>query len=298
MDSSPDSNGRPALPVELHAATREKHHALNTSIMARLPLCLPPSTNTPLLYAKGMTVYGQIYFAFEQFLESSLASANQDPRLRDIYQKIYFPSLIRTTRLRHDLDALKSTLDEHLAQEVDQLVKDSQAFFSGVTASLSEKPHVLLSYVWAMYLALFNGGRWIHRQLASAGAEFWGNKTLPLSFWGFEKNDDCGMDGENLKVQFKTAFMEASSLLTDAERDEVIEETKKLFDMCSKMVLYLDNTKSTEPLAQSSDTEPVLSGLSTSTLSMATLWGYVASSFAALRPGYKSAWERRVAMVD
>ncbi|KAK5185854.1 hypothetical protein LTR44_001903 [Exophiala sp. CCFEE 6388] len=229
--------------------------------MARLPLCLPPNTNSPLLYAKGMTVFGQIYFAFEQFLETSLASADLDSRLRDIYQKIYFPSLIRTTKLRHDLDVLRSILDKRLALEVDQLAEESQTFFADITASQSQKPHVLLSYAWAMYLALFNGGRWIHRQLAPAGAQFWGHETPPLSFWGFEESHDCNLDGEDLKIKFKDAFTAATSLLTDAERGDVVEETKRLFEMCSKMVLYLDDTKSTEPLAQSSNTDLFFRGV-------------------------------------
>lgn len=298
MDSSPDNNGRPALPAQLHAATREQHHALNTSIMAHLPLCLPPNTNTPLLYAKGMTVFGQIYFAFEQFLETSLATTNFDPRLQEIYRQIHFPTLTRTSRLRQDIDTVKSTLGNDLARQIDQVAEQSLSFFSDIMASMSRKPHVLLSYAWAMYLALFNGGRWIHRQLASTGPAFWGNENFPLSFWDFEESNDGDRDSEGLKIQFKNAFLDASTLLTDAEMEDVIDEAKKLFDMCSKMVLHLDNTVPTQPVAQSRTLVATISGLSSSVLSVASVWGYLASSLAVLKSANKPSEERGVAMVD
>ncbi|KAK7905651.1 hypothetical protein LTR67_000374 [Exophiala xenobiotica] len=259
MDTTLGNNVRHALPAELHAATREKHHALNMQIAARLPLCLPPHANNPLLYAKGMVVFGQIYSAFENFLEASLASGSLDNR--------------------------------------------STVFASRITAALSARPYVLLAYAWAMYLALFNGGRWIRRQLVSAGSNFWKGDAFPLSFWDFGNGSGENEEDEALKLRFKDSLLAASSLLTEAEKEDVIEEAKRLFDMCSEMVLFLDEAVAD---AGCSKLDSPLEGSVRATgprylaptSAVAVPWSYITSTLAFVRTTTRSAWERRVQAVD
>lgn len=294
---------RPALPVELHAATREKHHALNMQITARLPLCLPPHANDPLLYAKGMIVFGQIYFGFEKFLEASLASRSFDKRIQDVYQCIHFRTLVRTNRLRNDIDSLKSRLNADQSLELDLLSQQSTVFASRNTAALSARPHVLLAYAWAMYLALFNGGRWIRRQLVEAGSSFWKADAFPLSFWEFGGGSGEDAQHEALKLRFKDSLLAASALLTDVEKEDVIEETKSLFDMCSEMVLFLDEAVAdrgcsnphSPPEGNVRATGP---GYFAPTSSVAFAWSYITSTLAFVRTTARSAWERRVQAVD
>jgi heme oxygenase len=235
---------RPALAVELHAATREKHHELNVQIMARLPLCLPPVASDPAFYTQGMTVFGQIYFAFEDSLVKTLARTDLDQRLRIMSEQIYFPRLLRTARLRSDIAILKSGLDRTLADELSVLETDAAAFYQRIEDSLSERPHTVLAYAWSMYLALFNGGRVIRKQLAEPEAMFWRGDGFPLSFWDFDDDGVRGGKGEDLKVAFKEAFLLAADVLTDKEREDVIAESQALFDLCLEMVYYLDHRAS------------------------------------------------------
>jgi len=302
MDTTLGNNVRPALPVELHAATREKHHALNMQITARLPLCLPPHASDPLLYAKGMIVFGQIYFAFENFLEASLASRSLDKRIRDVYRCIHFHSLIRTNRLRNDIDSLKSRLDADQSSELDLLAQHSTVFASRNTAALSARPHVLLAYAWAMYLALFNGGRWIRRQLVSAGSDFWEGDTFPLSFWDFGDGSGEDAEHEGLKLRFKDSLLAASALLTEAEKEDVIDEAKRLFDMCSEMVLFLDEAVADRgcsklDLPLGGNVRATGPGYLAPTSSVAFAWSYITSTLAFVRTTTRSAWERRVQAV-
>ncbi|KAK5211096.1 hypothetical protein LTR99_004719 [Exophiala xenobiotica] len=303
MDTTLGNNVRHALLAELHAATREKHHALNMQITARLPLCLPPHANNPLLYAKGMVVFGQIYSAFENFLEASLASGSLDNRVRDVYQCLHFHSLIRTNRLRDDVDSLKSRLDCDQSSDIDLLSQQSTVFASRITAALSARPHVLLAYAWAMYLALFNGGRWIRRQLVSPGSNFWNADAFPLSFWDFGDGSGEDEEDEALKLRFKDSLLAASSLLTEAEKEDVIEEAKRLFDVCSEMVLFLDEAvadagclKLDSP--QEGSVRATGPRYLAPTSSVAFAWSYITSTLTFVRTTTRSAWERRVQAVD
>ncbi|OAP63037.1 hypothetical protein AYL99_02264 [Fonsecaea erecta] len=225
-----------SLPEELRATTRHRHHALNAQIIQRLPLSLPPNADSPLAYAKGIIVFGQIYFAFENFLETQLASGQLDQRLLHIYECVRFPWLLRSGRLQNDIDTLESQLLQSQMEELEALVEESRGFRLQIESSLSAKPHVLLAYTWTMYLALFNGGRWIRGQLVSAGPEFWRAGTLPLSFWDFQGEEDVNVD-EPLKEEFKKGFREAASSLTENEKRNVVEETLDLFDFFRKAAI-------------------------------------------------------------
>lgn len=294
MDTSRDSGTRVSLPVELHAAARERHRALNAAIIARLPLSLPPIVDSPYLYAKGMVVFGQIYFAFESFLTRASATSHLDQRLVGIYTRLHLPALARTQLLQGDLASLKSRFTG--AGELDSLAEASKLYHSQIEASLREKPHVLLAYAWTMYLALFNGGRWIRGQLVSAGSEFWRGEPFPLSFW--ELGDR--LEEEELKATFKEEFLVAASLLTDDEKDEVIEETNRLFDMCSEMVRFLDTTTTNLSKAVASAKPVTLAysltrnHLGASSIIVA-LWQGVVTAYESLKATVWSTWESKVA---
>jgi len=231
---------RPGLPAELQAATRDKHHALNLQVLNKLPLCIPPASDSPLLYAKGMVVFGQIYFAFESHLTNSLENDEIDVTLRDVYNRIYLPRLLRTARLQRDLEIIKIRLGEQARKELDQLAEQSMVFQQRILANLSIKPHVLFAYAWTMYLALFNGGRWMRSRLLAAGPSFWLGRQLPLSFWDFVDCDGAPSNGEDLKAAFKEGFAHSTESLGDIHQKEIIDESKALFDLCLEMVRYLD----------------------------------------------------------
>ena len=227
-----------SLPRELHAATRVEHRNLNSQIIEKLPLCLPPATESPLVYAQGMVVFGQIYFAFEDYLVSSFENGDMNSSLHSTCARIQLSRLLRTKRLRKDIEVLKFRLGVEASRELTRLARDAKSFSLRVKESLSQQPHVLLAYMWTMYLALFNGGRWIHGQLQSAGASFWRGEHLPLSFWEFEDVDGRPSDGEDLKRALKEAFAD-TTMDSDTQMHEVIQESKKLFGICSEMVDYL-----------------------------------------------------------
>ncbi|KAL9616890.1 MAG: hypothetical protein Q9160_008279 [Pyrenula sp. 1 TL-2023] len=114
---------------------------------------------------------------------------------------------------------------------------------STIAENTRDNPHNLIAYSWIMYMALFNGGRWIRGQLQSAGPTFWG--VAPdddgidcLSFWDFDGTED----GEDIKRDFKQRIEDITELLSDEERIDIVQEAVRIFQMCQGLVDHLDKT--------------------------------------------------------
>jgi heme oxygenase len=251
------------LPLEIHAATRQFHTALNRLITSRLPLCLPSHATTPARYATGIATFGQIYIAFEEAWDELLASGVNINHLDKLLRQLRRPSLLRSTRLKADLSLLHSRLGVH--PDLDRAQTEERArLMEGIRQSIFGRPHLLLSYVWIMYMALFNGGRWIRDQLIQAGPEFWGTDVPGLSpridclsFWDFEGESDV----KDVKTDLKAKFNTAAATLSEKERHEVIDESVRIFEVCSRMVAWLDEQDKAESQSWPAAVSSTVSGV-------------------------------------
>lgn len=148
---------------------------------------------------------------------------------------------MRTQRLRADLHTLNAAYHGHDGDDSSNRAaaaadRSAKLFATHIAKTTTEKPHLIFAYSWIMYIALFNGGRWIHGQLLSAGAEFWTSRAQAadkekedlqsLSFWTFAGDDP---DGEDIKADFQRRYDEAASRLTHEEEVEVMEEAVEIF---------------------------------------------------------------------
>lgn len=262
------------LAHEIHAATRDLHTSLNRLITARLPRCLPPHTDSPFLYTLGLRRFAEIYYNFESVLRKQHRQhiqpkcevkatandvANYPVGLSDIDEAdgtiLYLPKLERTFRLRDDLEALSRLLEgqgrKPLCLARDMFGADAQMFASHVTQVTREKPHTLLAYTWVFYMALFNGGRWMRKQLLDVGDDFWSvdntdsksrhcssdSDCLPcLSFWFFDGTED----GEDVKYDFRERFTAISETLSKEQSEDVVAEAVEIFHWCLRLVEELD----------------------------------------------------------
>ncbi|KAH7033254.1 uncharacterized protein B0I36DRAFT_361947 [Microdochium trichocladiopsis] len=187
-------------------------------------------------------------------------------RIRTILSDLAFPEMRRTGPLQNDLMTLTGwsscTLAEHLNHAVEAPVLSS--FLHHVRHAVETRPHVLLAYGWVLYMALFSGGRFIRAALEAAGPAFWAvpadispsplaspnvrpetkerNDVGPLQFFRFNTSDD----GEGLKQMFKDRLMELEVLLSDTEREEIVQEAQNIFDFMVKMVMELDDVCGTD----------------------------------------------------
>lgn len=102
-------------------------------------------------------------------------------------------------------------------------------------------------------MALFNGGRWIHAQLLAAQKGAWNNDIddmeaisttqSGLSFWLFPGDND----GEEIKVEFKSRLADVEGLLTNEQREDIVDEACMIFDHCELLVKELDEIMAARP---------------------------------------------------
>ena len=222
------------LQEELQYAIRKDHLILNRLIVSRMPLCLPPKTDNPLLFAKGMVVIGHLYTGFEHAWDTILSQSEKPP---SYLEDLRTDGLSRHLRLSKDLDDLSHTLGSKSAKQLKKLHDDTYSFHQDIFQLCSDKPHLVLAYAWTMYLAIFNGGRYIRAELEKAGDDFWGKKEYPLQFWNFEGKHD----GDDIHDAFKDNFDDAAAALNREQKDDVIAEAKRIFHLCEDIVHVLDD---------------------------------------------------------
>ena len=243
--------------------SRQAHAHLNRLILARLPFALPPHKTEPNTYAIGLLHFAAVYVTFESVWLDLLrvptigkerkrtVHGNVEERMRIILERLYVPELLRTERLSQDLMRLLNLPPDQLKGGMNRRGWPRLSDFTAhIEASTSAKPHVLIAYAWVMYMALFNGGRWMRSELSAAGDNFWGppSHTLVdepdtggsdagLSFFRF----DGPQDGEEIKHDFKTRLSEMEMLLKAEERQDIVREAQEILIHCALLVEELDD---------------------------------------------------------
>jgi heme oxygenase len=258
---------------------RSHHTALNRFITSRLPLCIPPYTTTPNIYASGIEHFGTIFLIFEEVwddlvagtgledtwesLDDFIASTGSagDERMVAFLRGLRPGGLARSGRLRRDLEVLNGgraieASDSAKAAQGDALVE----FSSYIRQAVKEKPHLLIAYAWTMYMAVFSGGRWIRSQLCLTGEEFWigapikagqqsAGEPSKVQVEDMAKFEPLGLsfwffpgpqDGEDIKTTFKQRLQDGESILTSEQRAEIIAEAQDIFTRCDALVRELD----------------------------------------------------------
>lgn len=221
------------LQDELQYAIRHDHLIINRLISTRMPLCLPPKSDNPLRFALGLTAFAHLYASYEYAWETIVSQSSKPPAyLLDLETT----GLSRHLRLSRDLHSLKHLVGSSGAKRMQKIQNQTEHFRRDIFHVCQDKPHLILAWAWTMYLAIFNGGRYIRAGLEDAGDDFWGTKTYPLEFWNFEGKDD----GQEIHDAFKENFDKAAEHLTREQKDEVIAEAKRVFHVVEDVVHVLD----------------------------------------------------------
>ncbi|KAI9801559.1 MAG: hypothetical protein M1825_003238 [Sarcosagium campestre] len=251
-----------SLAEEINSATRTVHTRLNRLITARLPLALPPSAQSPLLYLTGLQHIAPIYETFETrwsravAVDSSLSPWSLSHRHRAILKTLYLPSLLRSQSITADL-AHPAALHQPITPPLHTSSPHLHGFILHIERALAASPSLMLAYTWVFYMALFSGGRWIRAQLSEAGPAFWGSLLVdyddeiatetgssaaglenepPLRIFNFPGDED----GEDIKREFKARFADVEQLITPAERTAIVEEAGKIFELLIALIGDID----------------------------------------------------------
>ncbi|MBE3050439.1 biliverdin-producing heme oxygenase [Candidatus Bathyarchaeota archaeon] len=216
----------------LKATTGPIHKRLNRLIMCRMPLALPPRASDPSVYAMGLLHIAPIYMTFEALWQNILTppgdpsdtsrqaasrKANDNgPRLGPVplhnfnkpavtlklglvLSKLFIPGLRRTAALRRDLETLTGWSTPELDAELRGVVAAGGAlhdFITRIRKTLEQRPHVLVSYAYIFYMALFAGGRVIRSSLESQGASFWDKMPVSPAQPGMAAREHGSSDGD------------------------------------------------------------------------------------------------------
>ncbi len=300
------------LAEAIAALTRGIHAQLNKTIVARLPLALPPRASDPSTYVTGILHITPIYLTFERLWDDFLAPGSEDradphaklgapllsvpdtplaetsplytpawhqsrpklpARVHSILHALQLPGLARGGCLKADIQSLTGWSD-HVVESQLEIASRAPllaAMIDHMKQSIKEKPLLLVTYTYIMYMALFAGGRFIQATLESTGDEFWrtplapikphmqpciptptfqdGHNVdspthngshkchpLPLRFFHF----DTPQDGEDLKVELKRRVRICEAALEPEEVNDIVQEAINIFEHMTAVVKQLD----------------------------------------------------------
>ncbi|SPO00671.1 uncharacterized protein DNG_03419 [Cephalotrichum gorgonifer] len=183
--------GRHPLADALRSATGTIQTQLDSLIMCRLPLALPPQATDPSTYASGLLHIAPIYMTFEALWEDVLTLPSEGlpssshvtspqttssepnsgvihlgkfkrPHLplhtRIVLSKLSIPGLQRTQALRSDLERLIGWSLVELDAELRRIVTSGGAvsqFTSHIRETVEQCPHILIAYGYVFYMVLF-----------------------------------------------------------------------------------------------------------------------------------------------
>ena len=208
---------------------------LNRQILSLFPLALPPHSLTHSPYAEGIAFILPIYTTFEACLRRAIGQPGSSGPATPLHE-IYLPALERAHRLDFDLDLLG--VSARGGEE--KYPRHLQSILNHIESVTAEKPYLLLAYTWILYLAIFSGGRYLRAQLRRANAQAWDigqDSDASMQFWCFEGDQD----GEDIKSEFKIRFGSASTLLTDRERKEVVDEAMEIMKRMIEVVTEIES---------------------------------------------------------
>ncbi|KAI9856508.1 MAG: heme oxygenase [Trichoglossum hirsutum] len=178
--------------------------------------------------------------------------ASVSRRVQTFLEHLLLPGLMRGERLKEDLGYLTGLSAAELGSRLEHPEgKRTVEFVAHIRSAILDKPHVLISYAWVMYMAIFSGGRWMREQMLLAGTEFWSEPgaRAKVSMSGRKARDTIGIeffhfkgseDGEDIRQEFKRRFAELDQLLTPNERQDIVSEAVRIFHFHTLMVEELD----------------------------------------------------------
>ncbi|OTB06178.1 hypothetical protein M426DRAFT_9995 [Hypoxylon sp. CI-4A] len=183
-EEKPTASADRSLGDSINIATRSVHTKLNKLIIFRLRLALPPQVEDASNYVQGLLHIAPIYITFESLWQQVLDSPTTEEghtinsRISTLLSDLRIEGLARSDALKQDLSSLTEWSDDVLAHQLHQVEKDSSVlaeFLDHIRDTVPKRPHVLLSYAWVMYMAIFSGGRFIRASLerVDPSSAFW-----------------------------------------------------------------------------------------------------------------------------
>ncbi len=158
-------------------------------------------------------------------MEELFRTNSSDP----ILSKVYFPELFRTKALEEDIKFFQSKFNAKLRGKV---TAATQNYIDHIKRVAKENPYLLVAQSYVRYLGDLSGGQAIKKVIA---------KTFSLegadgvAFYEFPEIQDH----QAFKGIYRTAM--DTLPLSDAQKTELVEESKKVFDLNKNLFVELES---------------------------------------------------------
>lgn len=214
-----------ALGNRINLETRSLHDTIDKLVTLKFAIAV----RDPKVYRQGLQMFYHVFSAIEESLEREM---NADTKYSAMLREIWRPALARRAPLHQDLMFFYKDQEQKFADPVLKQQIDAIEHIREVT---KEKPYLLLAYMHVLYLALFAGGRIMSSQVTKSlrlfpqvpGKSFEDVVALGTNFFKFEVDDPMV-----LRQLYKRDYeLQTRNFLTEAEKLEIIEESKGAFTM-------------------------------------------------------------------
>lgn len=216
-----------ALGNRINSETRTCHEKINKEMAIKFPAAI----YEPKAYRQGIQMFYHIFKAIEDSLSQEI---NKNTHYSAMLRNIWRPELARTERLHKDLMFFYNDHPEKFESPI--LEKQIQST-QHIRQLASEKPYLLLAYMHVLYLALFAGGQFMYPKVAQSPKLFPGSNPKNFQEIASKGTHFFKFDVENpqkLRAAYKQDYeLQTRNFLSEQEKQEVIEESKKAFDMIS-----------------------------------------------------------------
>ena len=256
------SNSRPtSLGDLINAATASQHASLESIVMSNFRKCLYPSASTPLLYAKGLSYFLGIYSNLDLAIHGHVIAPPGRPvpmnytyllerraseSEEDASEKM-FPLFDQCLMCAYALNEDVCRIEEAWKiMEPERLHPRTTPLLTSLTTDMSQrmlnKPHLMMSYAWIFYLAIFSGGRYMRASLQRSFDEAWLSRLDPevekrqagyLVFWTFGRDEQ---ESDEVRATFKRNFEGMAGKLDEDQREEVVKEAVEIMDRLIEII--------------------------------------------------------------
>lgn len=224
-----------ALANRINLDTRALHNKIDKWVTLRFALALRDYR----IYRQGLQSFYHVFATIETNLYQQLESNGE---WSELLLKVWKPEMARKERAEQDL---LFYYDDDKSKFVTPIMPAQIEFVNHINKVIQEKPYILFAYLHVMYLALFAGGRVMRSSLGRATGLFpqkGGLKheevvKMGTNFFHFEVPDE-----ETFRLLYKRDYeLQTRNELTEAQKLEIIEESKYIFEQNSKCMKELES---------------------------------------------------------
>lgn len=225
-----------ALANRINSETRSLHNKIDKLVTLKFAIALRDYK----IYRQGLQSFYHVFATTEKCLARQLE--DKDDEWSQLLLKVWKPEMARTAPGQRDL---LFYYDDDKSKFMNPIMPEQIEFARHIEQVTREKPHLLLAYLHVMYLALFAGGRVMRSSISRAtglfpqkdGLKHEEIVKLGTNFFQFAVPDD-----QTFRLLYKRDYELATrNALTEAQKLEIIEESKYIFQQNAKCVIELEH---------------------------------------------------------